>query len=1121
MPSFSPGNFFSNPRRAAAAVGAFALSGLFGLLGGQTAQAQVHTTWLWHLEQPIYWPEMSVSNPFRWQAAKESNDLKFSGGNVYSDGLAHPLNDLQEIFSKDDRVAVYQYRAKDAIATLLGYPEGGAQVNYSGGLIDNVNSLANAFQWGYSPSWKNNFQTARSWTTPAGKPRMDLTGFTYHHALSPLISDAVLRKQIRAHKVVYGQNFGTSPNYSKGYWPAECSFSERNIKVLVEEGFEWSVVAGAHIARTLSDYPLSFGTNVCNYDPPNGADITPLVGTNWWNGQTDGRGGAFAAPMCYLPHYARYVDPATGTASKIIVVPMDDLLSYRDGYSPMGTSEISAHVAPYQLPGRPSLVLMAHDGDNAYGGGYSYYLEAVPGFASAAASAGYVPSTVQQYLNDHPVPVGDIVHVEDGSWVNAENDWGSPQFLNWMWPQYNPATHEFDPNGWTEDIRNWAVLTAAENHVQMAEDLDGGADINDIVYPGPSSTNAELAWHYLLPAYNSGYMYYGKSIDMEVKQTLAGNRAINYANLEIAGHPGIDNTPPAVFIPQRYPYNPGGTGFGPNYGYTQFSNPSDFTVWTLAYDVSGIASIELGYREDNDGINPLNNDDNETYAGGAGVGSWTYLPMEERIMPVGNITGDPEINFFILPSEIANQYYAKIEGLSETLVDYYVRVTDTEGNVTRTPIQHVYVGESTPVGGGGPGGSYGVSWTPVNPDLDDIITVNVQDAGQAADLHWGLTVGGAKFTRPISAYRPAGTTLWPSSGAVETPFAGPDSSGNLTLQIGPFNNTSQEPTHVDFVIHFADNTWDNNGGGDYRINLSGGSGPTVPLGVSWTPALPNAGQTITVTVGGATLGAKLHWGVRTGGSNWQNPIAAYRPAGTVVFGAGPAVETPMSGPDAEGTLSVTLGPFNDPAQVVQALNFVIHYNNDTWNNNGGADYYVPISPAPAGCSVPAGLNANVTSPTTAQLSWTAVPGATQILLQGRQAGGGPARQLNLPGTATSRTIGGLTAGTSYQWRLQAVCASGTSDFTSIQNFATPASREDDIRLDTWPNPATDILNVQLRGADRVNVPIVLYAADGRQVAHTQTDDAGLAAFNLDGLASGYYLMRAGGTWNAVRSVVIE
>jgi hypothetical protein len=1003
------------------------------------------------------------------------------------------------------------------VQNLLGYPEAGAQVNYSGCLIENVNSLANANQWGYFPGWENNFITARGWNTVGGKPRMDLTGFTYHHALSPLVSHEVLRKQIRAHKVMYGNTFG--PGYSKGYWPAECSFSERIIPVLVEEGFNWSVVANSHIARTLSDYPLNFGTSGTNYDPPNKADITPLTGNNWWNGQIDGRGGTFAAPICYQPHWARYVDPETGLESRIVAVPMADLLSYQDGFSPMGTSDIQTHIQPYEDPTRPSLVLLAHDGDNAYGGGYSYYLEATPNFAGAAVGAGFVPTTIEQYLADHPVPSSDVVHIEDGSWVNAANDWGHPQFINWMWPQFDPANHTFDPNGWTEDIRNWAVLTAAENHVQMAEDLDGGVDMNRIVYPSASSSNAELAWHFLLPGYTSGYMYYGSSIDMEVKQTLAGNRAIAYADLEIAGHPGTDNTPPSMFIPQRYPYNPGGTGFGPNYGYSTFNNPSDFTVWTMAYDVNGIDSIVLAYREDVDGTNPMSNDQNETYAGGPDVGPWQYLPMNERVMPVGNITGNPEISFFILPDQIANQYYAEIQGLSETLVDYYIMAIDPAGNVQKSPIQHVYVGESTPTGGGGPGGSYGVSWTPVTPDLDDIVTITVEDAGQAAELHWGLTVGGAPFTEPIAAYQPAGTTPWPGSGAVETPFVGPDTAGNLILQVGPFDNPSQEPTALDFVVHFADDSWDNNGGSDYRILFDNGTG--VPPGVSWTPAAPTTGQTITVTVGGAIQGASLHWAVTPeGGSPWTTPIPAYRPSGTTLFGgSGPAVETPFAGPDGDGTLSLTFGPFDDPAQAVEAINFVIHYDDDSWDNNGGLDYRIDLTAGPS-CAVPANPSATVTSATTVSVSWDAVPGASSIELQGRRVPGGP-KTLILPGDATSKNIGGLTPGSDYQWRVRAVCGAETSEYSSIGSFSMPTTREGDIRVDLWPNPASTQVNLKVRGPEGVQVPVRLFAPDGRMIQQLQTDDAGMLQVPVHGLAAGLYHLRVEGQVQRMLPVVVE
>lgn len=655
--------------------------------------AQVHTTYLWHMQQPIYWPEISQWDQNRYQMAWESHWQKFNGGNIYSDGIAHPLNDLQEIFSKPDRVAAYQYGPKNAVQSLNNHPEGGAQVNYGGCLVENVNSLADAGQWGYYQGWQNDFQTARSWTTSGGNPRMDMTAFTFHHVLAPLVSEEVLRKEIQAHKIIYGDNFGSG--YSKGFWPAECAFSERIIKVLAEEGIEWSVIANSHLARTLCDYPLNYGTSGCNIDPPNAADVVSTEGANWWSGQLDGRGGTFAAPYCYQAHKAQYVDPTSGQEYVIDVVPMCDLLSYQNGFATMGTGDIDAHIAPYDDPNQPSIVLMAHDGDNAWGGGSDYYNNSVPGFANAAASQGYVPTTIQQFLDDHPVPSDDLVHVEDGAWVNAANDWGHPQFINWLWPMYD-ASYNFDPNGWTEDARNWAVLTAAENYTQMAEDLSGGVNMNKVVYPDATSTAAEKAWHFLLPGFTSGYMYYGTSLDMEVKQSLAGNIAIDFAEDVIATNPGVDQTAPSVFIPQRYPYNPGAEGFGPTYGYQTHANSSDVTIWTFAYDVNGLSDVSLKFRIDDDGLNPLADNANETYAGGPGVASWQSATMNQRIFPTGNITGNGDIDFFILPDAIADEYYYTITGLDEVLIDYYVEATDANGNITKSAIQHVYIGNNAP-----------------------------------------------------------------------------------------------------------------------------------------------------------------------------------------------------------------------------------------------------------------------------------------------------------------------------------------------------------------------------------------------------------------------------------------
>jgi hypothetical protein len=101
------------------------------------------------------------------------------------------------------------------------------------------------------------------------------------------------------------------------------------------------------------------------------------------------------------------------------------------------------------------------------------------------------------------------------------------------------------------------------------------------------------------------------------------------------------------------------------------------------------------YRIDADGINPMTSDDNETYTGGSEVGAWTALPMTWRDFPDGDFFDSPEIDFSVLPDYIADEYYVQVAGLSDVLVDYYVEAEDSAGNIKRSPIQHVWVGEAT------------------------------------------------------------------------------------------------------------------------------------------------------------------------------------------------------------------------------------------------------------------------------------------------------------------------------------------------------------------------------------------------------------------------------------------
>ncbi|MBI5836418.1 MAG: hypothetical protein HZB25_04150 [Candidatus Eisenbacteria bacterium] len=815
-PAGAAGAFAGALSALAAASMLAVLAGLGLLLPASALAGPIHTTYLWHMHQPVYWPERSTWNGSAYEFAYETISL------------GHGQSDVFSIFNSDDRVHDYQDYPKLAISKLWDLPDAGAQVSFAGSLIQNVSSLGGAGWNGgrYAPNWYQPCREAMGWTTGGGKRKLDPVIVGFHHPVSPLLDETVFRRMIQAQKAIMATAWG-SPTLSTGFFPAEMCFSERLIPVLASEGVQWSVVPDVHIARACADYP--YQANQDNCDPPNKADQrNPAQG--FYYSQTISRGVTTRVPVPYglRPHRAQYTDPATGAVSSLVVVPAANGMSWNEGYGTYGTSEIDA-IASHNDPAKPMLVLFAHDGDNAWAGGYSYFNDNVTGFSHAAAAQGYRPSTVAQYLADYPPAADDVVHVEDGGWVNADGDFGSPQFINWNWPLVS-ASGAFDiPNGWAEDERNWAVLTAAVNRVLTAEQIAGAPDPARVADPTQAGTTAvEKAWHFLLAGHESGYMYYGTALDFEIKPTLAANRAVEHADPVIAG--GVDHTAPTVWLPQRLPWNPGGKGGGSLWKYPGGAGADmtqDFHVWTFVHDVSGVDTVRLMLRTASGGASPVVNADHMTYAGGPSVGAWSAVGMTRRAMPTGNVYNDPSINFSVLPTHIADEYWAHVSGLSDVLVDYYVEAVDGLGNVRRSPIQHVFVGN-----GVAPPSNPAVTWTPSSPVAGGTVTVTYDAVpGSLPDN-----------TNPV--YIHVGHSGW-------TQVVSPDPAMSWDAANSRFTYTYAIPptaTSVDFVFRNGAGTWDNNGGADWHVAVSGATSPPHVIDGSL-----DAGLTPVATCGGRSL----------------------------------------------------------------------------------------------------------------------------------------------------------------------------------------------------------------------------------------------------------------------------
>lgn len=748
---------------------------------GARSNPPIHIAFLWHMHQPIYWPYESV---------------------VATDAAGRYSYSVTDIHNQ--RSGPYTSWPSDAVwmGINAGMPHFGSQVSFSGSLIENLDALQ-ANGSGNFAGWKNPWLSIRSQTTSLGNPRLDLVGFGYHHPLMGLLDSLDLARQVQAHRTRLLNAFGGA--YSKGIFPPENAFTPRMIPALVAEGLEWVLVDNAHFDRAATGYPYSTGGNLVE---PNRADVRNPDPGDWialsglW-APTPVSGG-----WGHRPHFVEHRDPATGVTYRMIAVPADRYMGNEDGRGGFGALQYDAVMSQLEAyntdPAHPLLVVLHHDGDNYGGGTDSYYHSNFQAFVNwlTANPSRFVCTTVEDYLEQYPPAANDVIHVEPGSWSGADN--GDPEFKKWL--------GDPDGGGYSPDRNSWAVVTAARNVVQTAERI------------APAAAGTQTAWHFLLNGQASDYWYWDGSQGgvWDSHPTRAANQAIAAALPVIAG--GSDLTGPSVFVPQREPYNPGGTEW-------TIPQPSTFEVWTYAYDVSGLASVTLRYRADQDGVLPVTSAANDTYAGGAGVGAWIDVPCTASDLAS---TTDPQ------PLRRAKRYAATVSGVSDGLLDYHVVAVDSLGNVTRSPIQHVWVG----AGGGGP---TGVTWSPSNPTIHDAITVTVHGATQGANLHWGVNGWGG----PIGAYWPPGTTLWSGGPVVETPMT--LAGGDLTLTLGPFDDPAQTVTTLDFVLHYASGSWDNNGGADWHLPLSGN-----PTATPWVmDGAYDSGSTLVSSNAGVDL--RLGW----------------------------------------------------------------------------------------------------------------------------------------------------------------------------------------------------------------------------------------------------------------------
>ena len=640
---------------------------------------------VYHNHMPNFWPYYDVSqyattpagSPIRYTYDAQVINLKNHPPANYTyqlpSGAPMPHDDLVTYYSHHSKIGAYLYWPPAVAADMRAHaPTGQIHVTMSGSLVNNVqdlNVLQNVGGYnnpGWGGAWRDHYN---AFFTPAGNRTLDLIHFTGHHSMGPLVGPAYFLKDLIYQSATLAQPYflGDSFRSSRGFFPTELGFSERLIPTLVRLGIQWSVIGDNHFSRTLRDYPFLNDPGADTLvSPPNRADLQNTSNVGAWVSVPMAHEQQVVRnkyPFASTPHWVRHADPVTGAETRIIGIPVNQNGSWLEGWEGEATVDVVNLRSFEGLTPRRQLFVIAHDGDNSSGraGAEGTWYNG----RSVTCSAGVQCMGISEYLGAHPPPAADVVHVQDGSWVDTRDSSSDPQWHHWrlpfgIWkgqfPSFNAATGlNLAPkrnlsgvqegmtvsleHGWHFLERNFALLQPALNYAATAEQiwLDAhphywqpatplereithpGNQLDPWMYSFPVKGNpgndwagganpAELAWYFLLPAIDSGFGYYDENQDDVVKPTLSFNQSLYFSKPYVQERIAQDRTGPSVWWPQRWPYNPGSANVDKSEGWTLHHFNNTFAIYTYAHDASGLSGIKARVRRHAArSIDPLDN----------------------------------------------------------------------------------------------------------------------------------------------------------------------------------------------------------------------------------------------------------------------------------------------------------------------------------------------------------------------------------------------------------------------------------------------------------------------------------------------------------------------------------
>src|SRR5262249_16632447 len=128
---------------------------------------------------------------------------------------------------------------------------------------------------------------------------------------------------------------------------------------------------------------------------------------------------------------------------------------------------------------------------------------------------------------------------------------------------------------------------------------------------------------------------------------------------------------------------------------------------------------------------------------------------------------------------------------------------------------------------------------------------------------------------------------------------------------------------------------------------------------------------------------------------------------------------------------------------------------DAGLQRGQCEDYMVYFPVP--CAIPSGLSVTNITTSSAILNWPAVTSAIKYKVRYKVTGNNPWTTFTT--TTNSATVTGLTANTSYTWKVGSICGTNPtvkSDYSANSEFKTSAGKfaadADNSSFEIYPNP---------------------------------------------------------------------